>query len=126
MKKIKITFRVTPEEYENILQAVDVYYPNTSGKTSEYVRQKVLHSDVPIGIDKEIRELKYQIRKVGTNINQIAKKINAGFGYAVDATYAIEEVQKIEQSFERLLEIVEDKKSGDYKIDAHERGKGES
>ncbi len=114
MKEVRVSFRVSHQEHDEIISAVEQHYNDVDGKVSEYIRQKVLHSDLPIGIDKDIRDLKYQIQKVGTNINQIAKKFNAGFGYETDANDAVEEIRKIEIAFEKLLEIVEEKKHGHY------------
>ena len=31
-------------------------------------------------LERQMRDVRYELRKIGTNINQIAKKINSGFG----------------------------------------------
>lgn len=45
------------------------------------------------------RQLAYEVRKIGVNVNQIAKKINSGFGTRKDLAILEGHLEKIEQLF---------------------------
>ena len=45
------------------------------------------------------RQLAYEVRKIGVNVNQIAKKINSGFGTRKDLAVLTGHLEKIEQLF---------------------------
>lgn len=49
-------------------------------------------------LEQQLRDVKYELRKIGTNVNQIAKKINGGFGTADD-------LQELEQYLKRIEKI---------------------
>lgn len=70
---------------------------------------------------KELKNLTYQIRKIGVNINQVTAKINSGY-YGSDAIRILQKNQKqIEHMLQNLLEEWE-KENGSYKIDAYQAG----
>ena len=39
-----------------------------------------MQEDRPVRLEKELKNLSYQVRKIGVNINQVVAKINAGYG----------------------------------------------
>lgn len=52
---------------------------------------------------KQLRNLQYEIRKIGTNINQITRKINSGYiGSSDDLTELKECLFRIEIAFEEV------------------------
>ena len=51
---------------------------------------------------RQLRGLKYELRKIGTNVNQVAKKVNSGFGTPQDIERLSGYLARIEQAFEGL------------------------
>ena len=63
-------------------------FQNGKENLSAYVRQRLMAN---MGyrntiLEKQNENLAYEIRKIGVNINQIARKLNAGFGSRQDIT----------------------------------------
>lgn len=77
-KQKRFEIRLSDEEKQNIEEKAKL-----SGLTmSEYIRQAAVTTSVKINIINEpnvnqIADLAFQIKKVGTNINQIAHKLNS-------------------------------------------------
>lgn len=113
-KRRKITVRLTNDEYDELLFMMKEYYATPDGNVSDFVRKKILKAGIPINIDKDIRDVKYQINKVGVNVNQIAKKINSGFIFSSDVDYVVDEIKIIEQQFTQLVNIVKEKTNGNH------------
>lgn len=54
---------------------------------------------------KQLRDLQYELRKIGTNVNQIARKINSGYiGSSDDLVELKEYLARIENAFKELKE----------------------
>lgn len=109
----KITVRFTKKEYEKILTEVEKNVSGSNGKTdiSKYVRVKLL--DLPMSereIKKELHDLKFQIRKIGVNINQAVKRINSGIAMTEDDTYLLTELARVEELLRIFLKIVRENK----------------
>lgn len=51
--------------------------------------------------------LNYQVRKIGININQITKKINAGYGNPSDAMLLADELREVELLMNKVIEECE-------------------
>ena len=47
---------------------------------SVYIRRLIMGTDVKARPSNEIRELRTEVHKIGSNINQIARGVNAGQG----------------------------------------------
>ena len=75
----------TPEEYQEIVWLAECDSGIKRKKTQEknvsaYIRKCIFDkNDNPAAIKKELRDLSYQVRKIGVNINQVVTKINAGY-----------------------------------------------
>lgn len=58
---------------------------------------------------KLLRELKYELRKIGTNVNQIARKINGGYvGSSADLMELKGSLARIEEAFAKMKKEVEE------------------
>lgn len=66
----KMTFRLTEEEYKKIKEKVE----EAGISQQQFLLKTALEKEI-IHI-KEYQELIFQIKKIGTNINQIARKAN--------------------------------------------------
>ena len=92
-----IAFRVTPEErawiekhsYGNYRIIID------------FIRDYVLKKDIVI--IKGLDEFSNELRRIGNNLNQLTRAVNAGYVHAVDLTETKEEVEKLWQSLNSLL-----------------------
>ena len=92
-----IAFRVTPEERAWI----EKHSYGNYRIISDFVRDCVFKKDVVIvkGLDEFSKEL----RRIGNNLNQLTRAVNAGYVRAVDLTETKEEVEKLWQSLNSLL-----------------------
>lgn len=92
-----ISFRVTDEEKKWI---EDHSYGNYR-LISDFVRDCVFGKDIVIinGLD----EFSEELRRIGNNLNQLTRAVNAGYAKAVDLTETKEEVEKLWQLLNSLL-----------------------
>lgn len=96
-----------------------------SGKEnlSAYIRKCVLHESGQAKenekLNREVRELTYQIRKIGVNINQVTKKINEGYYQAEESERLHKSLKEIEEKFESFLEALEGGECGNHKTDEY-------
>ena len=91
-----LRFRVTPAEREQIENKAYSSYRIVS----KYLRDCALEKEIFVveGVDSLAQEL----RHIGTNLNQIAKAVNAGSLSAVDLTEMTEEVRAVWRSLNSL------------------------
>lgn len=106
-----IKVRLTPEERECLKEASRLFFqeqPKSRENFSEYVREKLLMES---GFrNKKLEQLllanRYELRKIGTNINQVTKKINSGFGTRRDLAILQKELDEIQGQMEALEEEI--------------------
>lgn len=108
-----IKIRVSPEEKEYLLSSAGksetARFKNGRENLSEYLREIIFTNS---GLqDKEtirqLRNLQYELRKIGVNVNQIAHKINSGFGDFRDIRELKEYLERIDKAFAKLQEEVQ-------------------
>lgn len=109
-----VKVRFSPAEYDKLLALAekDELSRTRMGKknVSAYIRQCSLTTSAEMTamqIRNELREIRYQVRKIGVNINQTTKKINAGFGTQLDIEIMEEELKKMNAAIDRMLEKME-------------------
>lgn len=92
-----ISFRVTAEEKKWI----EEHSYGNYRLISDFVRDCVFEKDIVIinGLD----EFSLELRRIGNNLNQLTRAVNAGIVRAVDLTETKEEVEKLWQSLNLLL-----------------------
>ena len=95
-----IAFRVTPEERAWI----EKYSYGNYRRISDFVRDCVLKKEIVIV--KGLDEFSTELRRIGNNLNQLTRAVNAGYVRAVDLTETKEEVEKLWQSLNSLLRDV--------------------
>ena len=92
--------RVSPEERKQI-----EYKALSSYRTvSRYLRDTAL--DKPIVIINGVDDLADELRRIGNNLNQITRAVNAGMISAADLNETREELKKIWQSLNSLPRAV--------------------
>lgn len=113
--------KLSDREYQRLSQKAgedsETRYSNGRENLSGYIRKCALNASggAEKNLNREIKKLTYQIRKIGVNVNQVAKKINTGYGYPepMQAVSDLKrELEKIEEQFAYLIQVV--KEDGDY------------
>lgn len=94
-----IYVRVTEEEKKNILAKM-----KKAGMTNldEFVRKALMVGDFVHFNTEGLKDLKYEINKIGVNINQIAKAVNTSGNIYVN------EIENIQKQFTYILSFIED------------------
>ena len=95
-----ISTRVTPEQREIIEEKAYSSYRTPS----MYLRDCAL--DKKIIVVKGVDELANELRKIGNNLNQIAREVNLGYLYEVNLTATREELKRIWLSLNSLTQEV--------------------
>ena len=93
-KKYEICLRLNQAEAERLYQ--DSRRCGLS-KTA-YLRQLIMGAEIKARPSEEIKKLRTEIHHIGNNVNQIARKINAGFGSKEDAAqikYLLGEIYRL-------------------------------
>ena len=88
----QLNIRIADHEYQLIMERF-----KASGKNSlrEFIVDTVINGYI-INVDyKEIKGLAYEINKIGNNINQLARKANAGFASRDEATRALRMLDRV-------------------------------
>ena len=110
-RDIKISFRVSEEENDYLRKIAAS--PDSSGRNykdmSEFIRSTLLEKT---GYESsmlkiQLRDLLYEINKVGVNVNQIAKKYNSNMGNHKDVQNILEQQVKLCELIEKYKETVE-------------------
>lgn len=96
-KSVLISFRVTPEEKVWIEEHSYGHYR----RISDFVRDCIFKKEIVniSGAD----EIAHELQRIGNNLNQLTRAVNAGFVRAVDLGETKQEVQKVWQSLNSLL-----------------------
>ncbi len=105
------------------LQEKKYCFRNGSANLPGYIRSCILEQSgwKRETYAKEVKELTYQIRKVGVNINQVTAKINSGYRERDDVRILQENQNQIEQRLKDLLKKLEEE-HGRNKTDAYQAG----
>lgn len=102
-KTENIRIRLTAEEKEFVLSDME---KNGETVLSKYLRKKILNNRIEAALQKnlELERLTYEIRKIGVNINQIAKRYNSGTPFYTDSRQLLENLQRIELLLKTYIE----------------------
>ena len=90
-KNYEICLRLSVEEKERLERSARAC---ELSKTA-YLRRLILEKEVKALPSQEIKALRTEVHKIGVNINQIARSVNAGIARAEDARrglYLLEQV----------------------------------
>lgn len=104
-RTIKIMVRVTEEEMTKIkeMAAAEV----SEGKkmnVSKYIRQKIFSDTVTEhDLKKAMKDITYQIRKIGVNVNQVAAKVNRSYCTGNDTQTIKIELLRVEDLLSKLI-----------------------
>lgn len=107
----KISFRVSEDENRALIKAAEM--PDASGRRykdmSEFIRETLFSrtGNQSMMIKMQLAELLYETNKIGVNINQAVKKMNAGYGTANDVKLLLDGQEKLYEAVEEYKEMVE-------------------
>lgn len=107
----KIRVRLTPEELAHVQKCAGSFqFRNGKANLSAYLRELLLresgYQKRSRGIEEQLKGLKYELRKIGTNINQVARKVNADLWTAGDIKELQASLNRIEEAFAKVTEEV--------------------
>lgn len=105
-KRIKrLEFRLTEDEFNKLLEA-----KGPKGSIARYAREKLLNDETYIEKQQTIKEytdLVFQLKKIGTNINQIAYQLNKNDLTKVEVIVALrKELELIRQLADNKIDEV--------------------
>lgn len=115
MKGRTVTIRLSDSEYKKLLSlaAEDpdcIMKKSGNPSLSSYIRKQLFYSgNHPENLKEEIRDLNFQIRKAGVNINQTVHRINVGYGGHRQAEQILDNQEKIMSLLARILSAVQEK-----------------
>ena len=94
----------------------------SSVNVSAYIREKIFREEMEeIIYYRELKNLTYQIRKIGVNINQVAAKINSGHRNQDSVFYLQKSLSQVEEEVKKLIEKLEEER-GNHKADEYQTG----
>lgn len=105
MKNRIITFRVTDEEYALLTERTKKT-GITGENLSEYIRQQVLGEEYPYQKEKLLRDMNYQIRKIGVNLNQIAARYNSSLYLEQDRRLVLQYMEELKMLLEKTQDMI--------------------
>ena len=105
MKNRIITFRVTDEEYALLTERTKKA-GITGENLSEYIRQQVLGEEYPYQKEKLLRDMNYQIRKIGLNLNQISARYNSSLYLEQDRRLVLQYMEELKMLLEKTQDMI--------------------
>lgn len=87
---------------------------NGKKNLSAYIRKCVLQeSGYQPRVERELKNLTYQVRKIGVNVNQAVKKINSGYYSRDVCEELLINLEEINQKFSEFSELLEEEHGSD-------------
>lgn len=101
-----IPFRIEEKEYRKLKKIAEA---KKYKSFSAFIRDSLLeHNGIcSKAVKKQMHDLRWEINKIGVNINQAAKRINSGFGSRQDIQCMIANQEELKILLEKYLEEVE-------------------
>lgn len=102
-----VIFRVNEKEYKRLQKvAEEKHYASFS----QFIRDSLLeHNGISSqSMKKQMYDLRWEVNKIGVNINQAAKRINAGYGNSGDVQMLLENQEELKILIKKYVAKVED------------------
>ena len=129
-REIRYTVRLSEQEYQQlkkkILENNECTFKYGTKKDrvniSAYIRDTLFREEKEERqYYRELKNLNFQIRKIGVNINQVAAKINSGYKKYDSVFYLQKSLSQVEEEVKKLIERLEEY-SGNHKTDEYQAG----
>lgn len=104
----RIIFRIDEKEDRRLKKlAKEKHYKSFS----KFIRDSLLeHNGISSdAVKKQMHELRWEINKIGVNINQATKHINSGYGSIKDVQSLLENQRELKELLEKYVEEAEKK-----------------
>lgn len=88
--------------HQNELLSLKKNLERTGLNRSEYIRKLITGKRIRARPPQELGQLYYEINKIGVNVNQIARNVNAGVASDKDITQALFLLKKIYELMDKL------------------------
>ena len=125
-RDIIVCLRLTEAEYRHIREKADqdaeTRRKDGTRNLSAYMRNRVLQESGfrgDAGVERELRQLSYQVRKIGVNINQATKKINSGHWNRDVALALQEELAQVGRHMEEMKRLLKEGRGGNHENPEH-------
>ncbi len=129
-KKFVVSVRLTETEYKDLCrqaeQDLETHTRAGAKNLSAYARKCILKGmgrRNELELKRELKNLAYQVRKIGVNINQVTKKLNGGYGAWGETAVKLQgSMSRIQTEFRKLRDRMEKEMedgSGDHKDNEH-------
>lgn len=126
-RNIRYTIRFSEKEYQQLEKKIKEnddwkfkYGKEGRVNVSAYIRDVLFRRELEeIRYCRELKNLTYQIRKIGVNINQVAAKINSGYKNQDSVFYLQKNLSQVEEEVKKLIEKLEED-HGNHKTDEHQ------
>lgn len=104
-----IPFRLSEKQFNNLKERAEKQ-GYKDGEFSAFIRDSLLESNgiKSDTVKKELYQLRWEINKVGTNINQATKRINSSNGRYSDVVDLLSNQEKIMSLIEEFENKIED------------------
>ncbi|MCB5621168.1 plasmid mobilization protein [Mediterraneibacter gnavus] len=110
-RNVLVGVRFSPEEHAYLCgqaeKDVETQKRNGTKNLSAYIRKRVLERSgyqEEMQIQKSLKELTYQFRKIGTNINQATKQLHIGYEAMAAANRLEKNMKVLDRQMENLKE----------------------
>lgn len=116
----KIEVRLRPSEYDKV---VERSRQAGAKNVTEYIRERIFLNDPGRSgaVAAELKRLNYEIGKIGVNINQIAHRVNGGYGFSHgDFKFLNEKLCQINNLIRNFVKANGGTGHGDYTITSSE------
>lgn len=126
-RSIRFTIRLSEKEYDQLKKKIveseewKFKYSTKEGSVniSAYIRDALFCKEKEeIRYYRELKNLTYQIRKIGVNINQVTAKINSGYRNVDSVFYLQKCLSQVDGEVRSLIEKLEEDR-GNHKVDEY-------
>ncbi len=112
-RNIQLLIRLTEAE-RNLLSELAENDADTKTKKnpkknlSAYIRKRIFSgSNRPSDFKQELKNLNYQVRKIGVNINQVTAKVNSSYVTPEDLQHLNTHLQEVEEAYWEMIRKME-------------------
>lgn len=105
--------RLTQDEYRQLEKLAEndkeTHSKNKKKNMSAFIRKQIFSgSSMEQGLQKKLRDVEYQVRKIGVNINQVAAKANSSYVSGKDIDALLAALHSVEIEFLEMIRKIEE------------------
>ncbi len=109
--------RLTKEEYELLEKLAEedeeTHSRNKKKNMSAFIRKQIFTgSSLEQGLTEKLKDVEYQVRKIGVNINQVAAKANSSYVSGKDIEVLLAALDSVDIQFLEMTRKLEESYGG--------------